>query len=132
MTRHCKVALLATSTFAFPARAVAQPNVVPVTRETSAPPARSPAMFGSAARAAQASVLDGRDNDDVWKSARVIDQFLEYEPNTGAVPRFRTEVRVLYDDTYPYILGRMHDPRPTASSRCTRVAISVPKANSSS
>ena len=42
----------------------------------------------------------------------IIDDFLEYEPNTGAIPRFRTEVRVAYDDRFLYILGRMYDPHP--------------------
>jgi hypothetical protein len=66
----------------------------------------------SAARAATAPAIDGRDTDDVWRDAPVIDQFLEYEPTTGATTRFRTEVRLLYDDRYLYVLGRMHDPAP--------------------
>ncbi|CAA9331233.1 MAG: hypothetical protein AVDCRST_MAG11-2482, partial [uncultured Gemmatimonadaceae bacterium] len=36
----------------------------------------------------------------------------EYEPTTGATPRFRTELRVLYDDRALYVLARMHDPAP--------------------
>ena len=67
---------------------------------------------GQAVRTASAPVIDGRPDDAAWGAAPVIDQFLEYEPNTGAEPRFRTELRILYDDRYLYILGRMHDPAP--------------------
>lgn len=66
----------------------------------------------SAVRAAQAPVLDGKTDDVAWRTAPVIDQFLEYEPTPGANPRFKTEVRVVYDDRYLYILGRMFDPAP--------------------
>lgn len=71
-----------------------------------------PATQALAARAADAPTIDGRPDDAAWRAAPVIDQFLEYEPTTGAVPRFRTEVRVLYDDHYLYLLGRMFDPAP--------------------
>ena len=78
------------------------------------------ATFGGKATstAAQASrvtvppTLDGRTDDPAWASAQVIDEFLEYEPNEGKASRFRTEVRVTYDDRYLYVLGRMHDPAP--------------------
>jgi hypothetical protein len=63
-------------------------------------------------RTADAPTLDGRADDAVWQAAPVIDQFLEYEPTTGATPRFRTEIRILFDDRYLYILGRMFDPAP--------------------
>jgi hypothetical protein len=65
-----------------------------------------------AARVIQPPVLDGKDDDAMWLSAQVIDHFLEYEPNEGADPRFKTEVRIAYDDKYLYVLGRMYDPAP--------------------
>ena len=93
-------------------RVGAQPaSSIPI-RGTAAPVIRSPATVSSAARATQAPTLDGVLDDAVWRAAPLIDQFLEYEPNTGATPRFRTEVRVLYDDKYLYIMGRMFDPAP--------------------
>ena len=70
------------------------------------------ARTAQAVRAATAPVIDGRPDDAAWAAAPAIDQFLEYEPNTGAEPRFRTELRILYDDRYLYVLGRMHDPAP--------------------
>jgi hypothetical protein len=66
----------------------------------------------SAARATTPPVIDGRAGEAAWNDAPVIDQFLEYEPTTGAVPRFRTEVRILYDDRYFYLQARMYDPAP--------------------
>lgn len=77
----------------------------------SSPP-RASATTASAVRAPRAPVLDGRDDDPAWKEAQVIDQFLEYEPSEGADPRFKTEVRVMYDEKYLYVLGRMYDPAP--------------------
>jgi hypothetical protein len=70
------------------------------------------ATTATAARATQAPVLDGRTDDPAWRNAPVIDQFLEYEPNEGAEPRFRTEARVTYDDRNLYVLVRMFDPAP--------------------
>lgn len=73
---------------------------------------KEPARNALAARAVHAPVLDGKLDDEAWKTAPLIDEFLEYEPTTGAVPRFKTEVRILYDDKYLYVMGRMYDPAP--------------------
>ena len=101
---------------AVPALLQAQPGVSPATRERALSPTPTPTpnstRTATAARVTQAPVLDGRDDDPAWRTATVIDQFLEYEPNQGATPRFRTEVRVTYDERYLYVLGRMFDPAP--------------------
>ena len=65
-----------------------------------------------ASRATTARVLDGKTDDPAWQNAQVIDQFLQYEPKNGIETRFKTEVRVTYDDKYLYILARMFDPAP--------------------
>jgi hypothetical protein len=65
-----------------------------------------------ATRAATAPVLDGKTDDPAWQNAQVIDQFLQYQPKKGAETRFKTEVRITYDDKYIYVLGRMYDPAP--------------------
>ncbi len=97
-----------------PSLSVAQEHstTAPNAAREVAPSTRSPLLLGSATRVSQPPVLDGREDDVAWTSAHVIDQFLEYEPNSGATPRFRTEVRVLYDDKYLYVLARMFDPAP--------------------
>jgi hypothetical protein len=56
--------------------------------------------------------LDGKTDDPAWKNAQVIDKFLEYDPKVGVETRFKTEVRVVNDDKYLYVLARMYDPAP--------------------
>jgi hypothetical protein len=73
---------------------------------------RATATSAIATRTVTAPVLDGKTDDPAWQNAQVIDQFLEYQPKNGAETRFKTEVRVTYDDKYIYILGRMYDPAP--------------------
>ncbi len=83
--------------------------------EVARRPAEAPAgavAAASARRTASAPLIDGRAGDAAWAAAPVIDQFLEYEPTTGATPRFRTEARVLYDDRALYVQVRMYDPAP--------------------
>ena len=83
-------------------------------RDVPGTPALSDLRTGTATaiRAERAPVLDGRTTDPIWERARVIDDFLEYEPNEGADSRFRTEVRIAYDDRNLYVLARMFDPAP--------------------
>ena len=73
---------------------------------------RATATSAVATRATTAPVLDGKTDDPAWQNAQIIDQFLQYEPKNGIETRFKTEVRVTYDDKYIYILGRMYDPAP--------------------
>ena len=73
---------------------------------------RATATSAMATRAVTPPVLDGKTDDPAWQNAQVIDQFLQYEPKNGIETRFKTEVRVTYDDKYIYILGRMYDPAP--------------------
>jgi Domain of unknown function (DUF5916)/Carbohydrate family 9 binding domain-like len=75
------------------------------TRSTAVAPMR-------AVRASAVPTIDGRGDDAVWRTAPVADQFLEYEPRSGAESRFRTEIRVAYDDRALYVLARMFDPAP--------------------
>ena len=98
---------------AIPAVAVAQyptqPENAPVREIASNAPgksaidgrdivSRATATSATATRATTAPVLDGKTDDPAWQNAQVIDQFLEYEPTKGAETRFKTEVRVTYDD----------------------------------
>ena len=73
---------------------------------------RATATSAMASRANTAPVLDGKTDDPAWREAQVIDQFVEYEPKKGAETRFKTEVRVTYDDKNLYVLARMYDPAP--------------------
>jgi hypothetical protein len=65
-----------------------------------------------ATRTAVPPVLDGRDDDAVWRSAPLIDQFLEAKPSEGAPPKFRTHALVAYDENNLYVFVRSFDPHP--------------------
>jgi hypothetical protein len=69
-------------------------------------------MTATAARATRAPSIDGRDDDDVWRSAELITGFQEFDPTEGKPPRFRTEARVAYDARNFYAFIRMYDPEP--------------------
>jgi len=66
----------------------------------------------TAVRAAVPVVIDGRDDDEVWRIAQPITQFREFQPKEDGDPRFPTEARVAYDDRYFYVFIRAFDPHP--------------------
>jgi hypothetical protein len=78
----------------------------------TAPPAFPSAAAVRATATAEPPVLDGRDDDAVWRSAPVVDRFLQAKPSEAAVPRYRTEARVAYDARNLYVFVRAFDPRP--------------------
>jgi hypothetical protein len=75
-------------------------------------PSTATATAAIATKATTAPVLDGKLDDPAWATAQSIDQFLEYEPNQGAETRFKTDVRIVHDDKYLYVMARMYDPAP--------------------
>src|ERR1041385_3971252 len=77
-----------------------------------APARRPPTARIAATRAEHAPVIDGRDDDEVWRNAPVIKDFVEFDPDPGKPARFRTEARVAYDSRNFYAFIRMFDPEP--------------------
>jgi hypothetical protein len=71
----------------------------------------------SAVRAAPAPVLDGRDDDPVWRTAPVIAGFLEARPSEGAEPKQRTEARVAFDPRNLFVFVRAWDTHPDSIIR---------------
>lgn len=65
-----------------------------------------------AQRLAGSVKIDGILNEEVWKTAPVAKDFIQWRPNAGQVERFetRTEVYFLYDNTSIYIGGYCHEP----------------------
>ena len=51
----------------------------------------------TAIRAAQSPVIDGRDDDAVWKQATPITAFQEWRPSEGGAPKLPTEAKIAYD-----------------------------------
>ena len=65
-----------------------------------------------AVRAIHPVVIDGRPDDEVWKDAPRITDFLEFDPVEGKAARFKTEARVAYDQHNFYVFVRAYDPEP--------------------
>ncbi|MCC6319070.1 MAG: carbohydrate binding family 9 domain-containing protein [Gemmatimonadaceae bacterium] len=80
------------------------------------PPA-STATRGIVVRAQRPLLIDGRDDDEVWRSAPVMDQFRQFTPAEDADPSFRTEIRAAWDDRYLYVVVRAFDPHPDSIVR---------------
>jgi len=77
---------------------------------TVAPPP-STATRATAVRATAPVVIDGRDDDEVWRKAPPITQFREFQPKEDGDPRFATEAKVAYDDRYFYVfIPRLRSP----------------------
>ena len=64
-------------------------------------------------RASLAPVIDGRLDDEVWKSAAIVDDFHQTAPTNGAKPTEATIVRVAYDDEFLYIAAHLKDSDPS-------------------
>src|SRR5712692_5908940 len=65
-----------------------------------------------AVRARHAPVIDGKDDDAVWREAPAITTFREFSPREDGAPRFATEAKVAYDDHNLYVFIRAFDPHP--------------------
>ncbi len=99
--------------FALAVLMLVQTQEVSMAARGSAASARpAPSTTATAIRANPAPVLDGKDDDQVWRDAPVISEFLEFQPTEGKQPRFRTEAKVSYDSRNFYVFVRMYDPEP--------------------
>src|SRR3989440_455086 len=81
----------------------------------SGPPHVSPpptASRATAVLAVRAPVIDGRDDDDVWRQAAPITEFREWQPVEDGPARFPTMAKVAYDARALYVFVRCFDPHP--------------------
>src|SRR5438477_974646 len=65
-----------------------------------------------AVRADRPVVIDGKDDDPVWRLAPAITAFREFQPKEDGDPRFATEAKVAYDSRNFYVFIRAFDPHP--------------------
>src|SRR5213594_1268117 len=92
--------------------------VIVVVQAYSGPPAqagKAPSPTATtvvARRAVRAVVIDGKDDDEVWREAPAITAFREFSPREDGPPRFPTEAKVAYDDHNFYAFIRAFDPHP--------------------
>jgi predicted esterase len=69
-----------------------------------------PPRFYECLRAAEPPAIDGRLEDDAWRNAAWTESFVDIEGDRQAAPRFRTRVKMLWDDQYFYIAADMEEP----------------------
>ncbi len=62
-----------------------------------------------AVKTVQAPRIDGLLNDDVWKEAPVLTDFIQNSPSPGSPASSKSEVRILYDNTAIYVGAYLFD-----------------------
>jgi hypothetical protein len=62
-------------------------------------------------------VIDGKLDDECWKTGVWADEYHQYTPHEGAKPTYPTELKILYDDKNLYIAFRAHDGEPKKIQR---------------
>lgn len=79
-------------------------------------PAEAPKTY-AAKHSATAPVIDGKLDDPCWASATWSDSFVDIEGAKKPLPRYRTRMKMLWDDTTLYIAAEMEDPDVWATYR---------------
>jgi hypothetical protein len=72
-------------------------------------PEAYPRPVAEAARTNRAPRIDGRLDDEGWTEARVLTDFIQSQPDPGALATERSEIRLLYDDEALYIGAMLFD-----------------------
>lgn len=64
-------------------------------------------------------IIDGKINEEAWKTTPIATDFIMYEPDNGKPisENKKTEVKVLYDNTAIYISALLYDDEPNKISR---------------
>lgn len=57
-------------------------------------------------------MIDGKDDDAIWRLAPVVKDFREFQPVEDDPPRYPTEFKVAYDNHNLYVFVRAFDPAP--------------------
>jgi hypothetical protein len=66
-------------------------------------------------------VIDGKLNDECWKTGVWAGDYRQFIPNEGAKPTYPTELKILYDDKNLYIAFRAYDSEPEKIQRFSGV-----------
>jgi Carbohydrate family 9 binding domain-like len=59
--------------------------------------------------------IDGKLDDPAWQKAPWTSDFVDIEGAAKPIPRFRTRVKMLWDDHYLYIAAELQEPKVTAT-----------------
>ena len=84
----------------------------------STPPSSSPdhnrlAPKATAVRRTADIQLDGRLDEEFWKSVPAITDLHQFRPTEGAAPSQRTEIRIAYDEEAIWVGARMYETDPS-------------------
>ncbi len=71
-----------------------------------------PSAVATAVRVATPPVIDGKDDDAIWRTAPILPPMRQWMPSEDAPARYRTEAKVAYDDRNIYVFVRAYDPHP--------------------
>jgi len=71
-----------------------------------------PSTSATAAPAERPPVIDGRDDDSIWKTATAITGFRAFDPKEDGDPTFQTQAKIGYDAQNLYVFIRMFDAHP--------------------
>jgi hypothetical protein len=63
-------------------------------------------------KTASTLIIDGRLDEAEWQTAEVIEELIQGYPNIGAPPTERTQIRILYNDSYLYVGIEANDSIP--------------------
>jgi hypothetical protein len=75
-------------------------------------PEPTPPPSVEAVRASAPIEVDGRLDEEAWRSAEAFTDFVQRDPEEGAPATERTELRLLYDDHALYVGARLFDREP--------------------
>ena len=98
--------------FAFQGVANAAVPALPPRPTRGAPVVVEANTTARATRALKAPVIDGRDDDAVWRAASLITGFRQFEPVENGEPPMSTEAKAAFDDKFFYVFVRAYDPHP--------------------
>ena len=65
-----------------------------------------------AVRVQESPKIDGVLDEEVWELAENATDFIQYSPKNGVISRYKTVVKILYDNDALYIGAIMYDPSP--------------------
>src|SRR5438105_4105243 len=114
MKHRCTVAL-ALLTFGF---LVVSLTALPQSRESQpavAVPSYVPPRGYVCYRATQPIRIDGKINDQAWQAAPWSESFVDIEGDKRPRPRFRTRMKMLWDDDALYIAAELEEPHVWAT-----------------
>lgn len=104
---RCPSALVVVLASLIPAGIIAQATT-PATPVAAGPHAQ-PAPSVGAVRLTSPVTVDGKLDEEVWRTALAATEFRQSQPDEGKPATQRTEVRFAYDDAAIYVGARMFD-----------------------